>query len=167
MKLNYFNFKKLGDQILMTNDFGEYMFISESDFKDVINSNIDTESEVGRKLLDRHMIYDETNLSFSNINRYRVREIKNHLNLSTSLHIFVVTTACNMGCVYCQANNGTKCSNLFMDKEMARKAVDIALASPTKELTFEFQGGEPLLNFEIVKYIVEYTKEVNKTHSIN
>ena len=48
MKLNYFNFKKLGDQILMTNDFGEYMFISESDFKDVINSNIDTESEVGK-----------------------------------------------------------------------------------------------------------------------
>lgn len=167
MKLNYFNFKKFGDLILMTNDFGEFMFVSEIDFRNVINDNIDMESEIGKKLLDRHMIYDETNLSFSNINRYRIREIKNHLNMSTSLHIFVVTTACNVGCVYCQANNGTRCSGLFMDKETARRAVDIALESPTKSLTFEFQGGEPLLNFEIIKYIVEYSKEANKTHSIN
>ena len=167
MKLNYFNFKKLGDQILMTNDFGEFIFVSEIDFRNVINANIDMDSEIGKKLLDRHMIYDETNLSFSNINRYRIREIKNHLNMSTSLHIFVVTTACNVGCVYCQANNGTRCSGLFMDKETARRAVDIALESPTKSLTFEFQGGEPLLNFEIIKYIVEYSKEANKTHSIN
>lgn len=167
MKLNYFNFKKFGDQILMTNDFGEFMFVSEIDFRNVINDNINMESEIGKKLLDRHMIYDETNLSFSNINRYRIREIKNHLNMSTSLHIFVVTTACNVGCVYCQANNGTRCSGLFMDKETARRAVDIALESPTKSLTFEFQGGEPLLNFEIIKYIVEYSKEANKTHSIN
>ena len=143
------------------------MFVSEIDFRNVINDNIDMESEIGKKLLDRHMIYDETNLSFSNINRYRIREIKNHLNMSTSLHIFVVTTACNVGCVYCQANNGTRCSGLFMDKETARRAVDIALESPTKSLTFEFQGGEPLLNFEIIKYIVEYSKEANKTHSIN
>lgn len=167
MKLNYFNFKKFGDQILMTNDFGEFMFVSEIDFRNVINDNIDMESEIGKKLLDRHMIYDETNLSFSNINRYQIREIKNHLNMSTSLHIFVVTTACNVGCVYCQANNGTRCSGLFMDKETARRTVDIALESPTKSLTFEFQGGEPLLNFEIIKYIVEYSKEANKTHSIN
>lgn len=49
---------------------------------------------------------------------------------------------------------------------MAKKAVDIALQSPRNKLTFEFQGGEPLLNFEIIKYIIEYTDlkniELNK-----
>ena len=45
-----------------------------------------------------------------------------------------------------------------MSKDTARRAVDLALQAPAKYLTFEFQGGEPLMNFEILKYIVEYTK---------
>ena len=50
--------------------------------------------------------------------------------------------------------------------EMAEKAVDIALQSPTKYLSFEFQGGEPLLNFNIIKHIVEYTEEHKGYHEI-
>lgn len=46
-----------------------------------------------------------------------------------------------------------------MDKETAKKAVDIALSSENKTISFEFQGGEPLLNYEIIKYIVEYSQE--------
>lgn len=45
----------------------------------------------------------------------------------------------------------------------AKAAVDIALQSPNEYLTFEFQGGEPLLNFETIKYIVEYSEQ-NKNH---
>ena len=45
-----------------------------------------------------------------------------------------------------------------MDKKTAEKAVDIALQSPSKFLTFEFQGGEPLLNLETLKHIIAYTK---------
>ena len=136
MKLNYFNFKSFGEKILLTNDFGEYIFVKESEFRDLIKQKVDKGSLLEQKLIEHHMIYDETALSFSDMNRYNLRFVKNHLNMSASLHIFVVTTACNMGCVYCQANNGTKCSNLFMGKMIAEKAVDIALQSPTKCLTF-------------------------------
>lgn len=167
MKLNYFNFKKLGDQVLLTNDLGEFLFLEEPEFRDLIKNKVNNGSLLEQRLLNRHMIYDDSNLSFSNINRYVLRAAKNHLNMSTSLHIFVVTTACNMSCIYCQANNGANCSNLYMNKELAKKAVDIALESPTKCLTFEFQGGEPLLNFDIIKYIVEYANETNKIHLIN
>jgi sulfatase maturation enzyme AslB (radical SAM superfamily) len=45
-----------------------------------------------------------------------------------------------------------------MTKEIAQKSVDLALQSPNKYLSFEFQGGEPLENFEVLKYIVEYTE---------
>lgn len=167
MKLNYFNFKSFGEKILLTNDFGEYIFVKESEFRDLIKQKVDKGSLLEQKLIEHHMIYDETALSFSDMNRYNLRFVKNHLNMSASLHIFVVTTACNMGCVYCQANNGTKCSNLFMGKMIAEKAVDIALQSPTKCLTFEFQGGEPLLNFDVIKHIVEYTEENKGAHLVN
>ena len=36
MKLNYFNFKQYGKSILMTNDFGKYMFVSKEDFRKIL-----------------------------------------------------------------------------------------------------------------------------------
>ena len=33
MKLNYFNFKQFGDSVLMTNDFGKYVFVRKEDFQ--------------------------------------------------------------------------------------------------------------------------------------
>lgn len=53
-----------------------------------------------------------------------------------------------------------------MNYEIAEKAVDIALQSPTKCLTFEFQGGEPLLNFNVIKHIVEYAECKKENHII-
>ena len=167
MKLNYFNFKKMENQIMMTNDFGNFLFVSESEFKDILHGKIEPNSDIEKKLLDHKMIYRESDLEFSSTYMYDIRSLKQHVNMATSLHIFVVTTACNMNCVYCQANNGKKCSDLYMTADIAKKAVDIALESPTRYLTFEFQGGEPLLNFDIVKYIVEYTEEKNESHVIN
>lgn len=167
MKLNYFNFKRIKDKILLTNDFGDYAFISTNDFIKLLNKSIDIDSEIGKYLLSKRMIYDELDLSFINRNVYDLRNIKNHLNCATALHIFVVTTGCNFSCVYCQANNGINTSFLKMDKEMAERAVDIALQSPNKYLSFEFQGGEPLLNFEIIKYIVLYTEQHKEEHEIS
>ena len=150
----------------MTNDFGKYVFVSEDDFQKILLKQIEKGSVLYKKLIDGKMIYDDSDLEFSSVNKYSLREIKGHVNTATSLHIFVVTTVCNMGCVYCQANNGTECSYLIMDKEMAEKAVDIALQSPEQFLCFEFQGGEPLVNFEIIKHIVEYAEIHKGRHDI-
>jgi len=166
MKLNFFNFKKMGNDILMTNDLGYYMFVTQKEFEDIVNKRIDLNSELGEKLLETRMIYDGDRYSFTSEVRHELRGVKKFVNTPTALHIFVVTTACNMACVYCQANNGSCNSNLYMTKETAEKAVDIALDSPGKYLTFEFQGGEPLLNFEVVKHIVEYANENKGNHVV-
>lgn len=167
MKLNYFNFKQFDKDILLTNDFGCHAFVSPSEFNDLIEKKIDLESDLGKKLLEKKFIYDETNLEYSTFHKYDMRHIKSHVNIATSLHIFVVTTACNMNCVYCQANNGKKNSTLFMTKEMAEKAVNIALSSPAESLSFEFQGGEPLLNFDVIKHIVSYTESVKGCKNVS
>ena len=114
MKLNYFNFKKMENQIMMTNDFGNFLFVSESEFKDILHGKIEPNSDIEKKLLDHKMIYRESDLEFSSTYMYDIRSLKQHVNMATSLHIFVVTTACNMNCVYCQANNGKKCSDLYI-----------------------------------------------------
>ena len=167
MKLNYFNFREFGSKILMTNDFGHFLFVSPQEFKKIVSNRIEEGSELAGRLLDTKMVYEENALAFSDNHKYEIRNLKSHVNMSTSLHIFVVTTACNMNCIYCQANNGSKCSNLYMTEEIARRSVDIALESPTRYLTFEFQGGEPLLNFDIIKDIVDYAEMHKGEHEIS
>lgn len=167
MKLNYFNFKKLDDKVLMTNDFGCYLFVTPEEFVQILSKNIEPNSDLAHALLASNMAFTDTDLAYSSAEKYSLRTIKGHMNIATSLHIFVVTTACNMGCVYCQANNGVTCPSLFMSKEIAERAVDIALQSPEHFLSFEFQGGEPLLNFEIIKHIVAYTDANKGFHEIS
>ena len=112
-------------------------------------------------------LYEGTDLEFLKLWNMRVLHQKGYLTRATTLHIFVVTTCCNLNCVYCQANSGYRCSNLMMTEETAKKAVDIALQSPEEELNFEFQGGEPLINFQIIKFIVEYAEKNIGIHRIN
>lgn len=166
MKLNYFNFKKFEEKILLTNDFGRYVFLEEEDLKKILSGTVDDNLKLKNQLIDSKMIYEETDLEFTSRYRYLLREAKNHVNIATSLHIFVVATACNLNCVYCQANNGRVRPHQFMDEETAEKAVDIALQSPARYLDFEFQGGEPLLNFKIIKHIVTYTEKRKGSHVV-
>lgn len=53
MKLNYFNFKQYGKSILMTNDFGKYMFVSKEDFGKILSLDVDRESELYESLIEK------------------------------------------------------------------------------------------------------------------
>ena len=134
MKLNYFNFKEFHGKILLTNDMGKYAFIEKQDFRNLLSEKMDMQSDVGKKLIETGMIFEGPLLQFSEKNKWRMAEVKSHLSSATALHIFV----------YCQANNGTTTPMCFMNEAIADRAVDIALQSPNQNLSFEFQGGEPL-----------------------
>ncbi len=156
--INYFNFKQFDDEFLVTNDLGKYAFLNKKDFIDLVKNRVDSDSETGQILAERGFIHNGSQQGFIDDTIHLMRDSKNYVFLPTSLHIFVVTNACNMNCIYCQANNGTVKPHDMMFAETAEKAVDIALSAPSNSLTFEFQGGEPLLNFPVIKHIVEYTE---------
>jgi His-Xaa-Ser system radical SAM maturase HxsB len=46
-----------------------------------------------------------------------------------------------------------------MSPETAQRALDLVFASPAPELKIEFQGGEPLLNFDVVRGVIEAAEE--------
>ena len=50
-----------------------------------------------------------------------------------------------------------------MSVEVLRKSVDLMLHNPSPSVTMEFQGGESMLRFDLVKEGVLYAKECNKT----
>ncbi len=156
--INYFNFKAFKDKVLITNDMGMYQFITNDTLSSLV-SNKPVEEEVYNDLKERFFVFDEYETVLAEKAKYYVRDSKQYLFGSTSLHIFVLTNICNMSCIYCQAKDDTSIVHHAMSFETAEKCVDVALQSPSRFLSFEFQGGEPLANFETLKHIVLYTEQ--------
>ncbi|HOQ16079.1 MAG TPA: thioether cross-link-forming SCIFF peptide maturase [Defluviitaleaceae bacterium] len=77
---------------------------------------------------------------------------------------------CNLKCKYCFAGEGAyKGSRSIMTKEVGIKAIDflIEASGNRRNLEIDFFGGEPLLNFELVKEIIEYARSIEKEHNKN
>jgi uncharacterized protein len=51
-----------------------------------------------------------------------------------------------------------------MSEATARRALQLACRSPSPHLKLEIQDGELLLNFLLVRWIVDQAKQVNKSH---
>ncbi|SNU06181.1 His-Xaa-Ser system radical SAM maturase HxsB [Lachnospiraceae bacterium] len=162
-----FQFKRLEDKILITNDFGEYEYLTKEDFKDLINNNISSDHVLYESLEAKGFLYSTSVEAYLDKFKHNLRAGKSFVFSSTSLHIFVVTNYCNGQCVYCQAQSSVEKCNDRMSEEIAKKAVDLALQSPQQTLDFEFQGGEPLSNFDIIKFIVEYAEQKRGKKNIN
>ena len=159
--INYFNFKKFNNDYLITNDFGKYQFVSFDILKKLVNGNENLEEPLLSSLQDNFFIIGQSRQAYLEKCTPYMRDAKSHLFQSTGLFIFVMTNSCNLNCVYCQAQSETSTKKGLMTKEIAKQGVDIALQSPTSSITIEFQGGEPLLNFETIKYIIEYCDNIN------
>ena len=74
---------------------------------------------------------------------------------------------CNLACRYCFAEEGEyKGRRALMSAEVGKKALDFLIAQSGKRrnLEVDFFGGEPTMNMEVVKEIVAYGHELEKTH---
>lgn len=155
MKKNYFNYKVIKGKYLLTNDLGRYIFLSEDQFDRMMKDQLIEEDEITQRLKENFFLFDSSDYDFVEKAGEAYRGYHRNLFQGAALHIFVLTRQCNQQCVYCQASaNMDKTTKMSVDT--AKRAVDIALQTPARYITIEFQGGEPLLNFETLKFIVEY-----------
>lgn len=77
---------------------------------------------------------------------------------------------CNLRCRYCFAATGNFGGQReLMGLDVAQKAIDllIELSENRHNLEVDFFGGEPLMNFEVVKQTVAYAREKEKQHNKN
>ncbi len=83
-------------------------------------------------------------------------------SLSTKALCLNVAHLCNMKCEYCFASQGDfNTKKGLMSIEVGRKAIDflISKSEGRRNLEVDFFGGEPLLNIEVVKQIVNYARK--------
>ena len=73
---------------------------------------------------------------------------------------------CNLACQYCFAEEGEYHGRrALMSFEVGKKALDFLVANSgnRRNLEVDFFGGEPLMNFQVVKDLVAYGRELEKT----
>ena len=77
---------------------------------------------------------------------------------------------CNLACRYCFADEGEYHGRrALMSYEVGKKALDFLVANSgnRRNLEVDFFGGEPLMNFQVVKDLVAYGRSLEKEHDKN
>ena len=81
-----------------------------------------------------------------------------------------IAHSCNLNCSYCFASQGKyHGERALMSFEVGKQALDFLVANSGKRrnLEVDFFGGEPLMNWEVVKQLVEYARSIEKQHNKN
>jgi His-Xaa-Ser system radical SAM maturase HxsB len=152
--------RRIGNKYLVSNDFGRYVILGEMDFKKLLDNKITEKDKnyqlfVSNGFIKNNMDFGELWLSWQKLNSYIFQ--------GPSLHILVLTLRCNYRCIYCQSSAMTEnAKNKDMSWGTARKSIDTAFKSNVKNLSIEFQGGEPLLNWDVLKKSISYIKNLEK-----
>lgn len=150
------------DEVLAVNDVGESVFLANDRFMAFVHHGLPPTDPDYRLLKARHFLLDAASTVPMELLATKYRTQKGFLDGFTKLHMFVVTLRCDHSCHYCQVSRvSTSRSRYDMNEETARKSVDLMFRSPSPALKVEFQGGEPLLNFDLIRYIVEHVEARN------
>ncbi|MGF6539391.1 His-Xaa-Ser system radical SAM maturase HxsB [Paraburkholderia youngii] len=156
-KLLPFNFAKLdGDHYVATNMAGEFVTLNRGELQRLVSHELRPEEALFRDARAKHFIEVNGDRSARDLLALKTRTRFQRLPNFTNLHIFVVTLRCDHSCPYCQVSRQSEDRAAFdMSREIADSSLDLMFRSPSPALKLEFQGGEPLLNFELVRYVVE------------
>ncbi len=96
-------------------------------------------------------------------------DYKNNSKVIKAMCLHVAHT-CNLNCSYCFASQGKyQGDRALMSFETGKRAFDFLVANSgtRRNLEVDFFGGEPLMNFEVVKQLVEYARKIEKEHNKN
>jgi len=154
-------FRKIGAKYVLTNDCGNYAVVTEKEFSALRDGELKKTSRAYKTLFKNDLLPGKTDADRMAA-RYRGKN--RHLTVGPNLHIVIVTLRCNESCVYCHAGRGSmKKTSLDMSVETAKNVVDTIFQTTSPSITIEFQGGEPLANWDVVEFIVKYATEKNTT----
>lgn len=90
-------------------------------------------------------------------------------NVIKALCLHVAHT-CNLNCSYCFASQGKyHGERALMPFEVSKRAIDFLIenSGTRRNLEVDFFGGEPLMNWDVVKKTVAYARSVEKAHGKN
>lgn len=132
-------------------------FSSTYSKKDVLDAIEEIQSLKKEELLFSDDPYEKINLDL-------------HRNTVIKAACFHVSHDCNLRCSYCFASTGNfGGERLNMSFDVGKTAIDFLIKNSgnRKNIEIDFFGGEPILNFDVVKQIVEYARGIEEKFDKN
>ena len=151
---------------LIVNEMGDFLFAPKGTSRNIAYHKVDKSESIYADLLSNYIISETPIPALIDVMAARYRTKKGFLDNFTALHIMVITLRCDHSCHYCQVSRQTENKTKYdMSKKDINDSLRLIFSSPSKFITIEFQGGEPLLAFDKVKYCVEKALDMNKSES--
>ncbi|MGB0591444.1 MAG: hypothetical protein ACPGU1_17360 [Myxococcota bacterium] len=140
-----FRIRRLEDDYLITNDFGDWLFLTAEELKSFVEGTVEEGAELYERLNSKRFIHGSLNLNEA-AERYRARRW--FLDHGPRTHSLAM----------CGADAETE----SMSPELLDRAVDCAFMSTSPELVFEMTGPAPLLNWAGIERVVTYVESKNR-----
>ena len=128
-----------------------------------------TKAEVEAVIEDVEALKAAGKLFTEDVFEPKATELKERHTEIKALCLHVAHT-CNLNCSYCFASQGHfNGTDGLMSLETGKRAIDFLIENSKgrHNLEVDFFGGEPLMNWEVVKGIVRYARSVEKAHDKN
>ncbi len=156
-----FRIRRVGEHFVLTSLEGRYALLSRDELALFARGDLEEGTELHKRLSAANLLRDHFDVPAA---AQMLQARRAFVGAGPNLHILVVTLRCNTTCVYCHASRANMDAvHTDMTPEIAEKCVDFILQSTNPFVTIEFQGGEPLVAFDIVKHVIEYALEKNKS----
>jgi His-Xaa-Ser system radical SAM maturase HxsB len=154
-------FEKIDNNRYCVSDIvGDFLMVDTDELHRLTSLDISPGDGLYERAFSKLLVAQKGQKSQLQLLALRLRSRMAYLREPTPLHILVVTLRCEHSCPYCQVSRRSADKSLYdMSEETAARAVAVALSSPSKAIKIEFQGGEPLLNFELIKKVVHFARQ--------
>jgi His-Xaa-Ser system radical SAM maturase HxsB len=152
-----FRFHALSDEKeVLVNEVGDFLICPRGTAGRIARREVSSAESLYGDLTAGFFITEETVPGYLEVLATRYRTKKSFLDSFTALHIIVVTLRCNHSCHYCQVSRQTP-DKVRYDITLTDldRSLDLIFMSPSREITIEFQGGEPTVVFDKIVYAVE------------
>lgn len=127
------------------------------------------EEELQDALADVIEITQEGRLFTEDVYESVIGDVKKRKTVVKALCLHIAHD-CNLACKYCFAEEGEYHGRrALMSYEVGKKALDFLIANSgsRRNLEVDFFGGEPLMNWQVVKDLVAYGRQQEKLHDKN
>ena len=124
------------------------------------------ESEIKEALDEVQSLKDDEELFTKDAYENYIMDFKKRPTVVKALCLHIAHD-CNLACQYCFAEEGEYHGRrALMSYETGKQALDFLIANSgqRRNLEVDFFGGEPLMNFDVVKQLVAYGREQQKLH---
>ena len=123
-----------------------------------------TEKDILMCIDDVEALKNDEKLFTEDIFADKASKLKNNSNVIKALCLHVAHT-CNLNCSYCFASQGKYQGDRgLMSFEVGKRALDFLVenSGTRRNLEVDFFGGEPLMNWDVVKQLVNYARGIEK-----